>query len=102
MALLEKWKGNVDQGNIFAPFLTVLSKAFDCLPHAHFIFKIEACGFDTKALRYLSFVCKKSKLDRNTGLGMKLNMVFHKVLYLVLYFATSIYVTYFSLCKMLT
>ena len=33
LALIEKWKKAVDNGNIFGVLLTNLSKAFDCLPH---------------------------------------------------------------------
>ena len=33
LAMIEKWKKAVDNGNVFGALLMDLSKAFDCLPH---------------------------------------------------------------------
>ena len=52
ISLLEKWFYNVDQGCTFRALLTDLSKAFDCLPHNIIIAKLNAYGFDMKALNF--------------------------------------------------
>lgn len=52
-ALLGKWDGNVDQGSVFGAPLTDLSKDFDILKHDLFITKMQAHGFDTRALRLI-------------------------------------------------
>ena len=55
IVLLEKWKENVDQGHVFGALLTDLSKAkaFYSLPHNLFIAKLNAYGFDNKAVRFV-------------------------------------------------
>ena len=53
ISLLEKWRYNVDQGRMFGALLTDLSKAFDCLPHDIIIAKLNAYGFDMKALNFI-------------------------------------------------
>ena len=50
LALIEAWKSSVDDGKAFGSLLT---KAFDCLPHDLFIAKLQAYGFDTKALKLI-------------------------------------------------
>ena len=49
ISLLEKWSNNVNQGRTFGALLTYL-KAFDCLPQDIIIAKLNAYGFDIKAL----------------------------------------------------
>ena len=53
IALLEKWRVNIDRGLEFGILLTDLSKAFDCLLHDLFIAKLFANGLDDKALRLI-------------------------------------------------
>ena len=53
ISLLEKWRCNVDQGRVFGALLTDLSKAFDCLLHDIIIAKLNAYGFDMKALNFI-------------------------------------------------
>ena len=53
ISLLEKWRYSVDQGGMFGALLTDLSKAFDCLPHDIIIAKLNAYGFDMKALNFI-------------------------------------------------
>ena len=52
ISMLERWEKNLDERGID------LSKAFDALNHKLLISKLEAYGFDTKALYYI-----KSYLD---------------------------------------
>ena len=53
ISLLEKWRCNVDQGRVFGALLTDLSKAFDSLLHDIIIAKLNAYGFDMKALNFI-------------------------------------------------
>ena len=53
ISLIEKWKESVDNGGAFGALLTDLSKAFDCLPHDLLIAKLNAYGFDEKALKLI-------------------------------------------------
>ena len=66
LALIENWKCSADNGKVFGSLLTNLSKAFDCLPHDLFIAKLQAYGFDNKALRlvkdYLSNRKQRTKI----------------------------------------
>ena len=52
LIVLEKWKKSVSQGHVFGALLTDLSKAFECLPHNLLIAKLDAHGFDNKAVRF--------------------------------------------------
>ena len=51
LALLEKWKREIDNGEIFGDLLTDLSKAFDCLDHELSIAKLNGYGFSLPVLR---------------------------------------------------
>ena len=53
IALPEKWRKKLDQGRMFGALFTDLSKAFDYLPHDMIIAKLNAYGFDMKALNFI-------------------------------------------------
>ena len=53
IAMIEKIKKSLDKGGYFSALLTDLSKAFDCLPHDLIIAKLEAYGFEKKALELM-------------------------------------------------
>ena len=65
--MTEKWRKREDKGGSFGALLTDLSQPlFDCLPHALFLAKLHAYGFDMKSLNlmynYLSNRNQKVKL----------------------------------------
>ena len=45
VAMLEKWKGMVDDKKVFGALLTDLSKVFNCPSHELIIAKLNAYGF---------------------------------------------------------
>lgn len=49
LALIQKWKSAVDKRKSFGALLTVLSKAFDCLPRELLIAKLHLYGFSLNA-----------------------------------------------------
>ena len=53
LAMLEKWKKDVDTKKVFGALLTDLSKAFDCLPHDLIIAKLNADGLSLPALNLI-------------------------------------------------
>ena len=61
LAMIEKWKKAVDNGNVFGALLTDLSKAFDCLPHDLIIAKLNSCGFNLIALNLIHNYLTKRK-----------------------------------------
>ena len=48
--MIENWKKSLDSKGSFGALLTDLSKAFDCIPHELMKAKLDAYGFDLKAL----------------------------------------------------
>ena len=66
LALTGNWKCSVDNGKVFGSLLTDLSKAFDCLPHDLFA-KLQAYGFDNKALRLVKDYLSKRKQRTKIG-----------------------------------
>ena len=61
LAMIEKWKKAVDNGNVFGALLTDLSKAFDCLPHDLIIAKLKSYGFNLTALNLIHNYLTKRK-----------------------------------------
>ena len=77
IALIEKLKESVDRGGAFGALFTDLSKAFDCLPHELLIAKLEAYGFDEKAVtliyNYLSNRKQRVKISDSTTISLIAN-----------------------------
>ena len=100
--LLEKWKKSVDQGHVFGALLTNLFKVFDCLLHNLLIAKLNAYGFDNKAVRfaydYLTSRKQRTKVsDIYIAHGKKSYWEYPKVQYLDHYYSTLTYAICFSL-----
>ena len=53
LAMIEKWKKSMDNGNEFGALLANLSKAFDCLSHDLIIAKLNSYGFNLTALNLI-------------------------------------------------
>ena len=49
LAMIEKWKKAMDNGNVFGALLKDLSKAFGCLPHDLIIAKLNSYDFNLTA-----------------------------------------------------
>ena len=67
LLMIEKFKKNLDNGNLCGMLLTDLSKAFDCLKHDLLIAKLAAYGFDHPSLcfihSYLSGRVQRTKVN---------------------------------------
>ena len=94
IALLEKWRINVDQGLEFGALLTDLSKALDCLPHSVLLAKLSANGFDMKALSLMKDQLRDRKNQILIALGRKFYMEFLKNQYWDRCYSIQISVTY--------
>ena len=53
LAMLEKWKKSVNNGEAFSALLMDLPKAFDCLEHELLIAKLNAYGFSLSELKLI-------------------------------------------------
>ena len=53
IAMIEKWRKNMDKSKSCAALLSDLNKAFDCIVHDFLIAKLEAYGFSCKAHKAL-------------------------------------------------
>ena len=51
--LTEKWKMELDNGNIVGVVFIDFKKAFDCVSHSCFDLKLQAMGFNGPALEWL-------------------------------------------------
>ena len=78
IAMIEKWKKNVDNKGTFGALLTDLSKAFDCIPHELLIAKLSAHGFDFKALKFIySYINnRKQKVRTNESFSEWAELIF--------------------------
>ena len=74
ISMLERWEKNLDERGID------LSKAFDALNHKLLISKLEAYGFDTKALYYIkSYLDNRKQRVRVLVLRKKVLLRYRKV-----------------------
>ena len=65
ISVLEKWRYGFDQGRMFGALLTELSKDFDCLPYDVITVKLNAYGFDMKALNFIYDYLRNRKQRTN-------------------------------------
>ena len=67
LAVVEKWKSEVDKGKSFGALLADLSKAFDCLSHELRLAKLHELpyGFSIAALRLIhSYLTNRDREQR--------------------------------------
>ena len=60
--LLEDWMNKLDNNNVVGAVLTDLSEAFDCIPHALLVAKLDAYGFNRDTVAYIYSHLKNRKL----------------------------------------
>ena len=65
IAMIEKWRRNLDQGGICGALFTDLSKAFDCLVHDFLIAKLEAYDFTYESLKLINSYFTDRKQNKN-------------------------------------
>ena len=53
LAMIEKWKKNVDNGGVLGTLLIDLSKTFDCILYDRIIVRLESYGFHIDALKLI-------------------------------------------------
>ena len=93
--VVEKWKKHLDRMGIVGTILMDLSKAYDCIPHDLLIAKLEAYGFNRKALRliysYLSNRIQRVKIGptysslKCTSIGVPQGSVLDPLLFTIPY-----------------
>ena len=60
--MIEEWKKSLNKKWSFGALLTDISKAFDCIPHELMITKLDAYGFDLKALMLVfNYLCNRKQ-----------------------------------------
>ena len=76
--MIEKIKQARDNNNVFAAVLTDLSKAFDCINHELLIAKLNAYGFDSPSLKFISAYLnfRKQKTKVGSTFSDYLNILF--------------------------
>ena len=65
IAMIEKWRRNLDQGGIWGVLFTDLSKAFDCLVHDFLIAKLEIYDFTYESLKLINSYLLTEKIEQN-------------------------------------
>ena len=61
LAMIEKWKETVDNGNVFGALITDLSKTSDCLANDLIIANLNSYGFNLTALNLIHNYLTKQK-----------------------------------------
>ena len=51
--MIKKWIKSLDEGSVFGALLTILPKAFDCLPYEMLITKLHAYSVNIPSLKLL-------------------------------------------------
>ena len=76
--MIQKIKQARDNNNVFAAVLTDLSKAFDCINHELLIAKLNAYGFDSPSLKFISAYLnfRKQKTKVGSTFSDYLNILF--------------------------
>ena len=68
IVMLERRKKGLDSGKVAGALLTDLSKAFNCLHHELLIAKLQAYGFDDRALSYVySYLSDRKQRTKING-----------------------------------
>ena len=84
LALLEKWKTPIHNGESFGALLIDLSKAFDCLDNKLFIVKRNAYGSNLSALKLVYDYTSIEKKNKNQLFNQQI--VFAETAFFCLYF----------------
>ena len=63
IAMIEKWRKNVDKGKLCAALLTDLSKVFDYIVHNFLIAELEAYGFSYEALKLCTITLQIGNIE---------------------------------------
>ena len=66
ISMTERWRRNLDQGDICGALFTDLSKAFECLVHDFLIAKFEAYGFTDESLKLINSYVTNRKHSTKT------------------------------------
>ena len=74
IAMIEKWRCNLDQGGICRALFTDLSKSFDCLVH-FLIANLEAYGFTYESLKLISSYLRKHRTKINSSYSSFLDLL---------------------------
>jgi hypothetical protein len=78
IAMTEKWRKALDLKGCFGALLTDLSKAFDCIPHALLIAKLDAYGFSPNSLMFMSsyLINRKQRVRINEEFSCYTDMLY--------------------------
>ena len=75
--MIEKWRRNLDQGDICGALFTDLSKGFDCLVHDFLIAKLEAYDFTYESLKLINsyLTSRKHRTKTNSSYSSFLDLL---------------------------